>query len=190
MSTELLDRVAQLAPGPALALLESERNEQSDLWHYVRGSLLRRLGRPEEALAAMEKSCSLQPEIGEYRANLGAALLAQAMAKGPGQAPDAYYLKAATTELEKAVSLEPLLVDGLASLGLAYQLAGRHDEALGLLDAAVEHDPDHLAAWYNRAAVLNELDRHQDCLNCLDHALRIDPQFEPAKVSRQRLLSV
>jgi tetratricopeptide (TPR) repeat protein len=189
MLEELFERVRGLDPEAGLLCLEAEPDEQSDLWHYVHGSLLRRLGRLKEAVTAAEKSCALQPEIGEYRANLGAGLLAQAMEHGPEAGADAFYLKSAIAELERAVSLEPLLVDGLASLGLAYQLAGRNTEALVVLDSAVDHDPNHLAAWYNRASVLRELDRKEDCLHCLEQALRIDPQFEPAKISRQRIVT-
>ena len=63
MLEELLDRVRELDPEAGLVCLEAEPDEQSDLWHYVRGSLLRRLGRLKEAVAAAEKSCAVLERI-------------------------------------------------------------------------------------------------------------------------------
>lgn len=167
--------------GAAKALDGAGRGErETGLWHYARGAVALRQGQLADAVAHFERAVALEPELGEYRANLGGALLEQV------KAGDAAVLDRAIRTLEEALRWAPRLPSAANNLGLAYLLAKRPREALAKLEAALALDPKHVPALYNRAAALDALGEPKACLAALDAALAVDPTFQPALASRER----
>ena len=152
-------------------------------WLYAHGALSLRLGELDQALLDFEAAVAREPELAEFRSNLGAALLEKA------KAGDAAALERATKELEQAVKLAPRLPGAWHNLGTARLFATRYESALDAFDQALRMDPRHLPSLYNRAAALNGLGRHEACLKALDATLAVDPGFGPAKESRERTLA-
>ena len=70
--------------------------------------------------------------------------------------------------------------DSLHFLGVAHLQAARPDEALPLLDRAVEVRPAEAAAHASRALALNGLGRHAEALASADRALALRPGMAEA----------
>lgn len=167
----------------AVALLDgAPETLRTGAWSYARGTLALRGGDVKQAIAFFETAVAKEPELAEYRSNLGAALLELAKAgdKAAGQR--------ALEELELAVQWGPTLPGTHTNLGLARLVAGDAKGALAALDQALKIDPKHVPALYNRAAALNALGRLDDCLVALDATLAVAPDFAPALTSKTNTL--
>jgi tetratricopeptide (TPR) repeat protein len=60
--------------------------------------------------------------------------------------------------------------------GASLDALGRHDEAIGCFDKALEIDPRDAAAWINKGVSLDSLGRREEAIGCYDKALEIDPR--------------
>ena len=74
----------------------------------------------------------------------------------------------------------PEQFDSLHFLAVAHLQAARPDDALPLLDRAVEVRPDDAAAHASRALALNGLGRHAEALLSADRALALRPGMPEA----------
>ena len=151
-------------------------------WHYARGAIALRGGNATDAVTHFEAAVVKEPEVAEYRANLGAAWLERAKA-GDGSAA-----AKALEALEGAVRWGPTLPGAQTNLSLAKLMTGDPAGALQAADEALKLDARHVPALYNRAAALNALGRLEDCLAALDATLKVAPDFAPAVASRQNTL--
>jgi tetratricopeptide (TPR) repeat protein len=152
-------------------------------WLYAHGALSLLLGETSTAIEDFQAAVEREPEVAEFRSNLGAALLEQA------KAGDAQALERATAELKLATALTPRLPGAFHNLGTAQLLAGDAKAAQFSFDAALKIDPRHVPSLYNRAAALNALGKLEDCLRALDATLAVDPSFAPAQESRANTLA-
>jgi tetratricopeptide (TPR) repeat protein len=152
-------------------------------WHYAAGALAARAGELANAVAAFDEAVRREPEVAEFRANLGAALLEQAKAGDPAA------LERATRELEAACAQKPRLPNAYTNLGMARLLSGDAKGALASFDKALRMDSKDVTALYDRAAALNQLGQHRECLAALDAVLAVDPKFAPALASRAHTLA-
>ncbi|QOZ73123.1 Tetratricopeptide (TPR) repeat [Bradyrhizobium arachidis] len=64
----------------------------------------------------------------------------------------------------------------LASFGTALQQHGRFEEALNVLDKAIQLRPDDAGLWRQRGDILSQLSRLDQALASFEHALKLDPQ--------------
>jgi len=173
---------ASAGPKAALAVLEGAAPDVKALGmlHYAKGTLLFRAGAAGAAVAAFREAVRIAPEVPEYAGNLGAALIDEATRGGKGQAA----LDEAIAVLEEASRGGPKLALVHANLGRAYQVAGRIEDALSCVEAALEIDPKNLSAALGRASLLLQLGQADDSLAALDALLAQDPSCEPAKKAR------
>jgi tetratricopeptide (TPR) repeat protein len=141
-----------------------------------------REGKLDEAVAQLEQAVQREPEVAEYRSNLGAALLEKL------KAGDASVGKRALEQLELAVQWGATLPDVYANLSFARLAAGDANGALAAADVAVRLDEKHVPSLYNRAAALNALNQLTPCLDTLDTILKLSPGFPPALQSRANTL--
>jgi adenylate cyclase len=120
----------------------------------------------EQALAEMERGVTLAPtEAGSY------AGLAEVLSR-MGRSEDA--LEAAA----QALRLKPFVVDAhLDSVGAAYYLAGRPEEALAPLKQFIARYPNILSAHLTLATVYSELGKEAEAHAEATEVLRINPQF-------------
>ncbi|MDP3235055.1 MAG: tetratricopeptide repeat protein [Myxococcales bacterium] len=152
------------------------------LWQYARGALAFKQGDLSAAVGHFEKAVELEPEVSEYRSNLGAALLEKA------RGGDAAAAAKALEVMKAAMRWGPTLPEVHSNYGLALLVAGRNEEALKVFDDALAIDPSHVTARYNRAAALNALERYRDALEALDALLTKVPTHAQALASKQRVL--
>lgn len=169
--------------GALRALDAAPKEERGGAWHYARGAMAVRMGQLDEAVVLLEEAVRLEPELAEYRSNLGAALLEKL--KAGDQAAGGRALE----ELELAVQWGATLPEVYANLSFARLANGDAQGALLASDEAVRLEPHHVAALYNRAAALNALGRLGPCLEALNGLLKVAPEFGPAIQSRANTLA-
>ena len=88
---------------------------------------------------------------------------------------------------EQARRLKPTWVDAhLNSVGTAYYLAGRPEEAIAPLKQYLTRYPNILGAHLTLAAVYSELDKKAEARTEAVEVLRINPQFS-LEVHKQRV---
>jgi tetratricopeptide (TPR) repeat protein len=156
--------------------------ERTGAWHYVRGAMAVRAGRLDEGVAELEKAVKREPEIAEYRSNLGAALLEKV------KAGDTSLATQALEQLELAVKWGATLPEVYANLSFARLATGDATGALAAADVGIRIDEKHVPSHYNRAAALNALNQLVPCLATLDEILKLAPGFAPAVQSRANTL--
>jgi adenylate cyclase len=128
----------------------------------------------EQALAEMERAVTLAPtEAWSYGA------LAEALSR-VGKPEDA--LEAAA----RALRLKPFIAERhLDSVGAAYYLAGRPEEAIAPLKRFLTRYPNILGAHLTLAAVYSELGKEAEARAEAAEVLQINPQFS-LEVHKQR----
>ena len=120
----------------SLALYDAP--ESAEL-HFLRGTALNALSRPEEARAALTASVALNPNLASAWLNLGNACM------------DLDDLDAAETHCRHALALDPALIEAQVSLGFIVTCRQRPDEAIAVLDQAIHTDPTNVHAHWNLA---------------------------------------
>lgn len=170
-------------PGAVLALEAAPEKERTGAWHYARGAMAVRAGQLDEAVSQLEQAVKREPEIAEYRSNLGAALLEKV------KAGDAAAGKGALEQLELAVQWGATLPEVYANLSFARLADGNALGALAAADIGIRIDEKHVPSLFNRAAALNALKQYGTCIDTLDEILKLSPGFAPAAQSRANTLA-
>lgn len=129
----------------------------------------------EQALAEVERAVALAPTEAESYAGLAEVL------SYVGRTDDA--LKAAT----QALHLKPTVADEhLGSIGIAYAVAGRYEEAIAPLRRYVSRYPNILHVHLALASVYSELDKAAEARAEAAEVLRLNPQFS-LEVHKERV---
>ena len=135
------------------------------------------LGRPDEALDALDHAIRLDPEHAEAHYNRG-TILAELGRSDEG-----------LDALDHAIRLDPEHAEAHYDRGTILAALGRSDEALEALDHAIRLNPDDAGTHYNRGWILGELGRLDEALDALDHAIRLDPEHAEAHYNRGTILA-
>lgn len=142
----LAGRLAERAGNLELALDFYERaagNEPTGVSHlYAEAAVLRKLARDDDAIAALSAAIRLEPAFAAAHFMLGNIW------------KDRRALEDALPHYETAAHLEPDNADFAMNAGAAQRELENLDAALSWTDAALEADPDHTAARWNRAQIL------------------------------------
>ena len=129
----------------------------------------------EQALTEMEQAITSNPNLAESYALLAAAL------GGVGRAEEAIAMA------EQALRRKSMVADGhLSSVGSAYYLAGKPEEAVAPLKQFLTHYPDILGAHLTLAAVYSELGQEAEARTEAAEVLRINPKFS-LEVHKERV---
>jgi tetratricopeptide (TPR) repeat protein len=133
--------------------------------------------RSARAVALLRKAASAHPDDALTHANLGAAL---------AQHGD---IDAAILALDRATTLDPLLLDAWFNLARARMLRRDGAGAEAAFDAVLEIDPRHRAARILRAETLKMLGRIGESESELREVLREEPSSVPAWTALSNLKS-
>jgi adenylate cyclase len=152
----------------AQALAAAQRvlalNDSSPWGHGLLGSVYLLQKQYEPALAEMERVIALAPnEAGGY------AGLAEMLSR-VGRSEEAMGM------VEQALRRNPS-EDAYRSIGTAYYLAGRPEEAIAPLKQYLSHHPNILGAHLTLAAVYSELGREAEARAEAAEVLRLNPKF-------------
>jgi adenylate cyclase len=181
-SSYLWQWIAQQSPAaqtlaPAVAAGQRALALHDSLYwnHIYLGSISLYQQQYDQALAEMERAVALAPTEADSHAALAMVLSYM------GRSEDA--LEAAA----QALRLKPLIADAhLDSVGAAYAVAGRYEEARALLQRYLSRYPNILGAHLALAAVYSELGKEAEARAEVVEVLRLNPQFSLA-VHKQRM---
>ncbi len=133
---------------------------------------LLRLGRFDDALAAVDLALSLDEGQATGHSNRGSALF------GLGQYEEAL------AAFDRALALRPGHGVTLINRAAVLRALRRPAEALAATDAALSAQPDSPAGLLNRAAALLDLERNEEALATLDRLLARQPNHAKALQNR------
>jgi predicted O-linked N-acetylglucosamine transferase (SPINDLY family) len=121
------------------------------------------LKRPEEALAAHQRSLTLRPDVPDSLNNRGNAL--QALNR-PAEA---------LADYDRALRLRPDFALAHGNRGNALRALGRLDEAVAAFDRALQLAPDFAAALDNRGRTLRDLKRFDEAARSFARLVAVAP---------------
>lgn len=139
----------------ANTLKELNRSAEED---YKKAMISFQMGRFEEALDAYGKAVEAWEKMAD--------LLFETRKEASGR-----------EFLEKAQ-------EGRSCYGMSLFKLERYEEALEIVDAALEVKPDSPTEWSNRGFVLSALDRNKEALEAFEKALSFDPESPKILTSR------
>ncbi len=151
--------------GAALAWrrLLSRHPENQDAWVNY-GSVLRQLGRHEEAQEALARA------EGTGEENVSLLLLRAGLLHDQGR-----IVEALQQQLQ-AIAMAPDNLEARVGLGQLHHRLGQSQEALAADDAALALSPDHPGILVNRSASLLRLQRTQEAIADCRRSLSLDPE--------------
>ncbi len=138
---------------------------------------LRRLQRPDEALALLDRAIVLAPRHAGAHNNRG--LLLHETLRRP---------QAALACFEAALQADPRHAGALFNWGNALRVLGRLDEAITRYDAALALQPAFAEALNNRGVALRRLGRLREALDSFTRLAALQPRRADAQVQLAQLL--
>jgi predicted O-linked N-acetylglucosamine transferase (SPINDLY family) len=174
--------------------------------HYNYGSVLKNLGRFDEALGSYQRAIDIAPNLAEAyhdRGNTQTELgrLEEALDSyqcalkiRPDYAEVLYNRGNAQTELGRldealdsyqgALKIKPDYAEAYNNRGVALHALKRFEEARESYERALEIDADYAEACYNHGLALRELGRFEEALDSYERALKIKPDYAEAHNNR------
>jgi len=129
-----------------------------------RATLLRQLGRFDEALADYERALTIDPTSSPNLFNRATLLLDMGRDEEAQQA------------FAEALEASPDDADGLSTWGAwLNNVLNRPADALPYFEKAIAANPNHATAWENRGVVLQRLGRREEAIAAFDNVLRLRP---------------
>jgi arylsulfatase A-like enzyme/predicted Zn-dependent protease len=198
-----LARSAQSAVAPASRAEDSGARERLAALGYVGSSGPVKPSEPVGGPAAMDR-IAVWGRIEEalalaHRGDHGGAerVFGEVLREDPENPLALKFLGARALEvgdLARAVTLNERVVagglhvpDALSNLMLAYAQLNRPADALRAATRALEIEPDHVAARFNRAVVLANAGQNAEAMQDLGRVLELDPEHAGARALRTRL---
>jgi predicted O-linked N-acetylglucosamine transferase (SPINDLY family)/SAM-dependent methyltransferase len=149
-AASLLGRAVAANPGDATA-------------HMNYGSVLKDLGRHQEALDACDRALRINPDYADAHFNRGNTLR------------DLTREEEALESYQRALRIKPDYTVALYNLGITLQGLKRYEEALDSYARVLRLAPEFPQAYVCRGNVLQDLKRPHEALESYDRALRIKP---------------
>ena len=156
-----------VAERPADTITAQNISDAKD--HAVRGQVLVRSGKTDEALAEFDQALVADPY--NIQALYGRGLIYQ----GQGQHPQAI------EDFTAANGLSPQKVDPLLGRATSYLALDKAKEAAADLDEAVQADPNSGAAWSARGQAYERLGEKAKAAASYNRALALRPKDEAAR---------
>jgi len=144
--------------------------------HNMLGLALYQGGRPDEALATLDRAVALDSNDADIRNHRGIVLLALGRAAPAGD------------EFRRALSLRPNDARTLANLGNALKAGGDLGSALDHYRRAIEADPAYAEAYFNLGNAQRETGDRDGAVASYRAALARQPRFAPAQANLGGLL--
>ncbi|MCE9584051.1 MAG: tetratricopeptide repeat protein [Planctomycetes bacterium] len=180
------------------ALLDSLKEESASAADIeARGAALMGHGDFETAAEWLRKSIQADPNRASAHNHLGAACSGMAERIEAGSGPAASQEEEARrrreaipkwdesiAHLKRAVELEPDYAEAQYNLGVAYQRTGRHEAAIGPLQASIKAGGDSYDAWYTLGMAAGGAKQNALAGEAFDRALAIAPKKTEAWIGK------
>ncbi len=131
--------------------------------HFNLGSVLKGLGRFEEAIACFRKALQINPTYSEALNNMGNAQ------------NDIGKLNEAVESFGRALEITPNSEIAHNNMGVALKQFGKTDEAVESFNCALKINPNYVEAINNLGNAQIDLGKLSEAVDCFEHALAIDP---------------
>ncbi|MBI3418881.1 MAG: tetratricopeptide repeat protein [Proteobacteria bacterium] len=172
----LLALVAMQMDQPNMVLVLSEQGlslrPDIAVLHQDRATALRRLGRKEEALAAIHQALALDPKQADFYHTLSSIQR------------DMRQYGLAVESLNKAITLNPDDPKFYNNLAICLSRMGANEEALSTVDRYIKLRPDMAEGYNNKANILKSLRHYREALENYDKALAINPHIFMGKANK------
>lgn len=155
------DYEASLASYDAAIAVAKRSGRESAAGWYGRGAALVAVGRHADAITALDRALSLDPENEIAWINKGTALARLGR------------LSEALKCYNSAIKVNPSYEVAWNNKGNALARLGRHELAVECYSRALQIDPAYRTAWVNKGFVLAKLGRFEEAADCADTALRL-----------------
>jgi len=142
--------------------------DHPDALHLL-GVVAAQSGKPELALAPIQRAIVVRPNVAVYYTNLGNAYC------------DLGRLEEAVAQYRRALELHPDNPDGLVNLGAALRRLNRLEESETRLRRALELQPENPAVHFHLGTTLQRVRRTDEAIKHLREALRLKPGFSDAR---------
>lgn len=153
------------------------RQANVGIYHLNHAVALRALRRIDDAIAEAEKAIALDPAVAARGYHVAGLAF-----HDDAQLDDAIFC------FEKSVEIDPKLAEAQVVLGRTRREAGRFEQAVRGLRAAVAVLPDDAMLRYELGASLRKIRELADAVAELDEALRRDPKMTAALVEKGWIL--
>jgi tetratricopeptide (TPR) repeat protein len=137
---------------------------------HLLGMIEHQRGRPDTALALIERAIAACPGMAEFHNNLGTVQMALRR------------FEEAAAAFRQAVVLDPGLASASYNLGLALQQLNRDDEAIACYERALRLEPD-AAGFNNLGVALKSRGDLPAAIRCFEQALALDPRHPDAHLN-------
>jgi TolB-like protein/Tfp pilus assembly protein PilF len=167
-----IDRDAARVRAESLVRRALDADSNNAFGHYVMGHVLRRQGRPEDALNALQTAVNLDRNLTGALGNLGHTL------NFLGRPEEAI------PYIEKSLRLDPrgpFLARRLFQFGLAHMLLGRADEAINIFRRALAENPGLWVMHFGLAGALGLKGDLDEARSELAEGLRQKPEYDTLK---------
>ena len=130
------------------------------------GSILKGLGKLQEAEIFTRKAIDLKPDSADLHSNLGMIL------------KDLYKLQEAELSTRKAIYLKPDFAIAHSNLGIILRAMGKLQEAEVFTRKAIKIKPDYANAHCNLGFILEDMGRRQEAINHWTKGVEYNPEQE------------
>lgn len=155
------------------------------------GALYQRLGLYKEAKESFEQALQQNPpevlkgQVEERLSQVQRNIEARDHFDKASRLMDEKRWDEARRELEQVLSIEPKNPSALFAMGRAFYNLNDKEQALAYLDRAVEVDPGMAAAWTQKGAALEDLQRFEEAMNAYERALAASKTTEEVRRETQ-----
>lgn len=174
---QLLQRDGQLADAISIFRKLLPRHAQNPRLLYLAGTAALQAGLDSEAIDYFHKSLSIDPNQSDAQCHLGVAHW------------NRREFKLAEAAYRTAIALDNQYPEAYNNLCMVMQDGFKNPEqALTLIDRAIEIRPDYADAYNNRGNVLQALNRFEDALTSYDRSITLKPDSASAHNNRGNTL--
>lgn len=135
--------------------------------YNVRGTVLGRANRNQEAIADFNKAISLDPNYAQAYANRG--VVHRQMRR----------LEAALADFNKALEIDPTYVPAWVGRGIVYRQQGQARSAFDDFNKAIALKPDNAQAYHNRGLLYQSQKQHNYAIDDFTTAVGLSRTAEP-----------
>ncbi|MFD1694586.1 tetratricopeptide repeat protein [Roseibium aestuarii] len=153
-----------------------KKTPQSADANHLLGVCYRQLGDPDKALDYIQRAIAIAPDRAPFYANL-----ARTLSDMPHMDPQSVMAAA-----DKALSLDPLLVEALNLKGIALSHMERKTEAEQIFRQLIAAHPGFVDAYRNYGVLLRDNKDHDKAVVFFDKAAQLDPGNPENFVQRSR----
>jgi tetratricopeptide (TPR) repeat protein len=147
-------------------------DQRSDSSFYNYGTILKRLGRPTQAIEQFDRALKLNPRHVKAWSNRGACY------------SDIGQYDRAIADFDKSIEIDASYFETYYNKGNALSALDKHEEACAAFDKALSLNPASAEAHNNRGMALQELERLEESLASYNKAITLKSDFAYARWNR------